>query len=80
MITTSLPYIENVQVHENYQLTIQFTDGLVKRIDILPFIKNGVSRELRDADYFKKVSVENGYITWPNGFDFCPEFLRNYVV
>lgn len=61
----------------NFKLEITFDDGLKKTFDVLPFIKDGVSSALRDAIYFKKVMVENGYITWQNGFDFCPVFLRN---
>lgn len=45
----------------------------------MPFIKSGVSKELKDSEYFKKVKVEEGYITWPNGYDFCPEFLYDHA-
>lgn len=68
-----------VQAKENYTLLITFDDGLMKEVNIQPFIKEGVSSSLKDREYFKMVTAENGYITWPNGFDFCPEFLRNYV-
>lgn len=75
----NLPNIIAVQAKENYTLLITFDDGFIKELSILPFIKEGVSSSLQDKEYFKKVTAENGYITWPNGFDFCPEFLRNYV-
>ena len=79
MTIQSLPNIISVEAKENYILRIIFDDGLVKELSIKPFIKKGVSSSLKDEDFFKKVRAENGYITWPNGFDFCPEFLRNYV-
>ncbi len=74
-----LSSILSVEVLEDYNLLITFEDGFAKKINIKSFIKNGVSSSLNDRNFFKQVKVENGYITWPNGFDFCPEFLRNYL-
>ena len=31
---------------------------------------------LRDVAYFKRVFLEFGAPTWPNGFDIAPEWLR----
>ncbi|MFZ1749043.1 MAG: DUF2442 domain-containing protein [Saprospiraceae bacterium] len=64
---------------EDYFIKVMFDDGLEKRIDIKPFIKNGISSELKDIAYFKKVMVVDGFITWENGFDFCPNFLYQYT-
>jgi hypothetical protein len=58
-------------------MKIFFEDGKNKVIDVRPFIRNGVSAALKEQQYFKNVKVENGYISWENGFDFCPTFLYN---
>ncbi len=64
----------------NYLLEIEFADGLRKVIDIRPFIGKGISAALKDEAYFRQVTLEDGGgITWPNGFDFCPNFLRDDV-
>jgi hypothetical protein len=31
---------------------------------------------LRDEMFFKKVYLDHGAPTWPNGFDIAPEWLR----
>ena len=31
---------------------------------------------LRDESYFARVFLEFGALTWPNGFDIAPEWLR----
>ena len=31
---------------------------------------------LRAPDYFARVFLEFGALTWPNGFDIAPEWLR----
>lgn len=61
---------------EFFFISVTFDDGLIKVIDMKPMIKTGVSAALLNTNYFNNVKVENGYITWENGFDCCPVFLR----
>jgi hypothetical protein len=68
----------SVKPLENYLLEIEFEDGLHKVIDIRPFIGKGISAALTDETYFRQVALEDGGgIAWPNGYDFCPNFLRD---
>jgi hypothetical protein len=65
---------------ENNMLHVKFDDGKSFNVNINPFIKTGVSNALKDKQqFFNLVKVEDGYITWPNGYDFCPEFLYEYA-
>jgi hypothetical protein len=64
---------------EDFMLIIKFIDGTQKKLDIKPFIKQGVSAALSDIEYFKNVQVKDGFITWDNEFDFCPNFLYHYT-
>jgi hypothetical protein len=69
-----------VKPFPDMSLEIRFADGLVKRFDMRPFVGEGISAPLTNWEYFRQVQVEEGGgITWPNGYDFCPEFLREYV-
>ena len=63
------------------KIEVFFNDGIRAEIDIRPFIKsNGISQPLNDETLFNTVKVdETGGITWDNGFDFCPVFLREIV-
>ena len=70
----------SVKPLENYLLEIEFADGLRKVIDIQPFIGKGISTALKDGEYFRQVKLEDGGgIAWDNGYDFCPNFLRDDV-
>lgn len=70
----------SVKPMENYLLEIEFADGLRKVIDIRRFIRKGISAALKDEAYFREVHLEDGGgIAWPNGYDFCPNFLRDDV-
>jgi hypothetical protein len=70
--------VKSVTPLEDYKVSVVFSDGVRAKIDIQPFIKsNGISKQLNDETFFKSVKVdETGGITWSNGFDFCPVFLR----
>jgi hypothetical protein len=70
----------SVKPLENYLVEIIFADGIRKVIYIQPFIGKGISAALKDESYFRQVTLEEGGgITWPNGYDFCPNFLRDDV-
>jgi len=72
--------VVSVKPLENYLLEIEFEDGLRKVIDIRPFISEGISAALKDETYFRTVTLEDGGgIAWDNGYDFCPNFLRDDV-
>jgi len=72
--------VVSVKALENYLLEIEFADRLRKVIDIRPFIGEGISAALKDKAYFRQVKLEDGGgIAWPNGYDFCPNFLRDDV-
>jgi len=70
----------SVKPWENYLLEIEFVDGFHKIIDIQPFIGKGISAALKEETYFRQVTLEDGGgIAWSNGYDFCPNFLRDNV-
>lgn len=73
--------ITKFKVLNKGMIHLNFSDGTEKTIDFAPFIREDkISKPLSDPSYFKKVeSYENGRgIFWPNGYDFCPDFLRQY--
>ena len=61
----------------DFFIDITFNDGFKKVVDFKPFINVGVSELLKDFEYFKQAKIESGGgLEWPNGYDFCPNFLR----
>jgi hypothetical protein len=66
---------------EDYKLWIRFNDGESKIINFKNLIGEGISSKLLDTEYFQQVKIDNGGgIEWPNGFDFCPNYLKDYSV
>jgi len=69
--------VTNVQVVGDFILKLTFSDDEEKEVNLKPFIGKGFTENLLDPKEFGKVQLESGGgITWDNGFDFCPNFLR----
>jgi hypothetical protein len=60
-----------------YELRVEFSDGVVKQVDLKDELHGEVFKPLKDPEFFRRVFVnpETGTIEWPNGADFAPEFL-----
>ena len=62
-----------------HELEIEFSDGTVGVRDFA-FVreKTGPMAEpLKDAAYFARVFIEDGALTWPNGYDWDPIALHD---
>jgi hypothetical protein len=72
--------IVSVEPLSDYRLSLQFEDGLQRIVNIVPFIGGGISAALKDEGFFQQVEIESGGgIYWPNGYDFCTNFLYEEV-
>ena len=68
------------KILEDYQIWLQFQDGESKIVDFATLIGKGVSAPLLDKEYFNQVTIESGGgLAWPNGMDFCPNFLKEFT-
>jgi hypothetical protein len=74
--------IIHIEPHQDFSIKLIFSDGVEKNINFKPFIgKDKLSSSLSDLNFFYKVKIyDNGRgIYWPNEFDFCPDYLHDYV-
>lgn len=72
--------IVSFSIIEKYLVKIQFQDGFESEINLKKFIGKGFTEELLKKDKFNKLYIEEGGgLAWPNGFDICPNFLRELV-
>jgi Protein of unknown function (DUF2442) len=54
-----------------HRLDVAFSDGSRGVRDFADIVahEGEMVRPLRDADYFARVFIEEGVLTWPNGYD-----------
>jgi hypothetical protein len=73
-----LTKITHLERPGGFRLRVRFTDGTEGIHDFTTLVgETGPMLEpLRTESYFCRVFLEFGALTWPNGFDIAPEWLR----
>lgn len=69
------PRVSAVTPNRDLTLCLRFTNGEEGVFDCSPFVDHGVFGDLKDPEYFIRVSVEGGTVVWPNEQDICPDTL-----
>jgi hypothetical protein len=67
--------VKTVKALPDYRIYVEIEDGRKGVFDLKPYLDHGVFRELRDANYFNRVGIVFGAVTWPNDQDIAPETL-----
>jgi hypothetical protein len=64
-----------------HRLKFVFTDGSAGDFDLSALVAEDgpIIEPLRDIAYFKRVFLDYGAPTWPNGFDLSPAWLRSEI-
>ena len=70
-------FVKDVAYVCGYRLLVTFEDGVVKLVDLEPYLDGDVFEPLNDIDYFKTVRVNPDIdtIVWENNADLSPDFL-----
>ena len=73
-----LPRVTAVEPLEGFVLRLNFTDGLLRDVDLSGDLWGPMAEPLQDPDYFARVRVdlELGTVVWPNGYDLDPDVLH----
>ena len=62
-----------------HRLEIEFSDGTIGVRDFA-FVRDKtgpMAEPLKDPDYFARAFIEDGALTWPNGYDWDPIALHD---
>ena len=61
-----------------HKLEIEFSDGTVGVRDFAVVVKKTgpMAEPLKDSAYFARVFIDDGALTWPNGYDWDPIALH----
>jgi hypothetical protein len=65
----------------SYRLRFRFNDDSVGEFDFAALMNEPgpMVEPLRDVAYFKRIFLEHGAPTWPNGFDIAPAWLHDEI-
>lgn len=70
-----LPKVTKVQVLENFELRLEFTDGSLKYFDVKPYLQYPAFEPLKQGSLFAKSHVANGTVAWDDRLYLAPETL-----
>jgi hypothetical protein len=74
--------VVTVRATDPHRLVLRFRDGLVAELDFSDIIAGAprpVVLPLRDPGYFATATLDDGVLTWPNGYDIDPVTLRGWA-
>lgn len=73
-------HVESAKYHGEYKIEVAFNDGSSHLVDFEKVIFNDsrtIVSDLKDLALFKDFSIKNHTISWANGLDFAPEFIKD---
>jgi len=62
-----------------YTVWLRFNDGTCGEVDLSEELSGSIFAPLRDVEVFKRFTLAYHTLTWENGADFAPEFLREHA-
>ncbi|MDR2472054.1 MAG: DUF2442 domain-containing protein [Tannerella sp.] len=66
------PTVTKVQPERNYFLTLHFSNGEIRRMDVKPYLDKGIFRELKTLSSFNSVNTDGLGIVWNNEASLSP--------
>jgi hypothetical protein len=68
--------VVEVNPEPGLSLFVRFRDGLCGRVRFAPEELTGVLAPLLDVDFFGRVFVDQGAVTWPGEIDLAPDAMH----
>jgi len=68
--------VTEVAVVTDYTVRLTFSDGIVKEIDLTPYLRGPIFAPVREPEFFRRAHIADGAISWPNGADIDTQVLR----
>ncbi len=75
-------WVIKIELLKNYEIYIEFNDGLKGVIDFKKKITTDhrdIIRELIDKKIFNTIKLDRHTLCWDNGVDFAPEYLHEQI-
>ncbi len=74
-MNTEPPNPRSALPHPDYLLELEFETGERRVFDVKPYLDKGIFGQLKDVEYFKRVTSSSRYVSWPREQDFSLDTL-----
>ncbi len=71
--------LKSIRFNGDFRIAFTYDDGLVSELDFTSYAdspRGPVMEPLAEEQFFAQAFIDHGVVTWPNGFDICPDVLR----
>ncbi len=65
----------DVRITGEAEFHVTFADGLTGRVRLLPSHLYGVFERLKEPDFFRRICVTEGFVSWPDEIDLAPDAM-----
>lgn len=72
-------HVKTAKYLKDYKIWLSFNDGFEGEVDLSSELYGEVFEPLKDISFFKSFTLEGHTLSWSNGADFAPEFLRENI-
>ena len=72
-------HVTQAKYIDDYRGWLSFNDGAEGEIDLSSELSGEIFEPLKDPSFFKSFRLEGHTLSWSNGADFAPEFLREHL-
>jgi hypothetical protein len=72
-------HITQAKYLKDYKIWLSFNDGTEGEVDLASELHGEIFEPLKDISFFKSFTLEGHTLSWQNGADFAPEFLREQI-
>ena len=70
-------HVEEAKYLGGHRVWLRFNDGSCGEVDLSDELDGPIFEPLKNVDYFRQFVVRYNTLSWQNGADFAPEFLRD---
>lgn len=71
--------IVEAKVIDHLEFVVTFADGLSGRVRLLPSHLYGVFEVLKDPAFFRRLSITDGFVSWPGEIDLAPDAMYDAI-
>lgn len=73
-------HVEKATYLDGHRVRLAFNDGSTGVVDLSGELTGEVFMPLKNPEYFGSFTLSGYTLSWPNGADFAPEFLRDLML
>jgi len=74
--------LASLRLLDGHRVCLRFRDAFIGELDLLPWLEANrapMNDSLLEESFFKQVFLDDGVLTWPNGFDLDPDTVRAWA-